>query len=351
MTTITISRIGTQGGAALALGFDRKPLRGKCTLDRNPTGASKKGKLCTEQYWCYLRPAIFSTPLTADTCIKTDTSLYLEFFMRILMVPCLLLGCILSTGCGQAQADDPMPEVAKAALEILKTHVGKDLKTLDKSQVKDFQETITKLVPKRNYDELYSIIPWRMWEFQKKDKDAIYVLFEAQRTISHPGSTHILITTVDKAGKVLSETTLSTGHRCYLHGAKLEKWDDGEYPMLKLETGLGGGPGPNIRTQYYAYVGGQFTVVRLEDSNGNVSRNKYYIRHFTCGPAIPAQTEAQWEADLLSDDRMKELRALVWLGGAHLVVRPVSDNPEQYEDSREIKLIGKLRTNKKVLAP
>jgi hypothetical protein len=303
--------------------------------------------------------------------------------MRGMILPCLLLGCtLIIAGCGQSGQTEPSkpefpsvtqtvsapesepdseqpspdltsaevtPEVSRAALDTLKAHLGKDLTKLEKDQVEELLRTITKLLPKRHYRDWFDFRPWRVWEFQEKGERPFWLLLDVDNTRPHPGSTGIRITELDDAGKALSETTFWTGHRCYMRRIKWEKVVDGEFSLLLLEIGFGAGPGPNIYKQYYAKVGSRFDLVRLEDFDGNATRNRYYVRHFACGSAIPKQSEAEWEADLRSRDRLKVLRALVWLGGTHWDLQ-AKDKPEtQVEDFAEINLVRKVRANKKVV--
>src|SRR5262249_54083627 len=116
------------------------------------------------------------------------------------------------------------------------------------------------------------------------------------------------------------------------------------------ETGLGGGPGPNVKKQIYARIGNRFDLVRLEDARRKATRNNYYVNHFACGPGIPKQTPAEWEAEVLSGDRMRILRALVWLGGAHWEGKPPAKTETQHEPVEQIELVRSVRANQKVVA-
>jgi hypothetical protein len=88
----------------------------------------------------------------------------------------------------------------------------------------------------------------------------------------------------------------------------------------------------------------------LEDFGGKATRNRYYVRHFACGPAIPTRSERGWEADLTSRDRWKVLAALVWLGGAHCDPPPNGEADPQAEDPQDVALVRKVRGRKKVRA-
>jgi len=165
----------------------------------------------------------------------------------------------------------------------------------------------------------------------------------------HPGSTGIRINVFEKARNVRSESVFWTGHRCYLRAVSLDKQgDDDRDPFIVLETGLGAGPGPDVQRQIYGRIGDRFDLIRLEDSEGEATRNRYYVNHFACGPKVPNQTEAEWEADVLSGDRLRVLRSLVWLGGAHWEGMLPDESEKQHEPAAQIHLVRSVRANKKV---
>jgi hypothetical protein len=128
----------------------------------------------------------------------------------------------------------------------------------------------------------------------------------------------------------------------------LNKQGDDQDPLIVLETGPGAGPGPNVQKQIYARVGNRFDLIRLEDSEGKATRNLYYVNHFACGPKVPKQTEAEWEADVLSGDRIKVLRSLVWLGGTHWDGKLPDESEKQHEPAEQIQLVRSVRANTKV---
>lgn len=234
--------------------------------------------------------------------------------------------------------------------ERSKRYCGKDLGKFDDIRTTELLADIKKLLPARTYERFFDFRPWYLWEFPTQKAQSFYLLFEVDNSGPHPGSTKIRITEFDTKGQVTSETAFRTGHRCYLRRVTLETTLlEGEYPIIILETGPGGGPGPDIYRQYYANVGGRYDLIRLEDYDGKGTRNGYYVRHFQSGPALPKQTEVNWKTDVLSSDRGRLLRALVWLGGRHYDLKP-GDNPgNQDEAVEDAMLVRKVRENKQVI--
>jgi WD40 repeat protein len=271
-------------------------------------------------------------------------------------------------GCGNRREGIPAPalddpsdadlgevidrESALRALNTLKSYRGKELKDLeaDGDEPRRLYAAIKSLIPNREYRGFFDYVPWHIWEFTKQGEEPSYTLFEANTSLPQPGSTRIRITLLDSMGQVLSETQFDTGHRCYMQGVKLESLVEGEYPAIVLETGSGFGPGPDVPKQYYARIGNRIDLVRIENSARTATRNTYYRRHDHTGPPIPVQTAAEWESDLRSRNRLKVLRALVWLGGVHWELRPGESADPQMEDVQQVRLVRKLRKRPAVLA-
>jgi hypothetical protein len=250
-----------------------------------------------------------------------------------------------------------------AALEAIKECRGKDLSELEPDQIRPLLTHLSKLGVKCAYpSHVDQYGPWYVWDFKKKGQPPLYLLFEAGKQMRanvgnqivrihpHPGSTPISLTLLDDSGKVVSETDLTTGWRCYLRQARLEPALEEDYPLVVLETELGSGPGPDIGRQYYAWVGQRFDLVRLEDSGGAATRNRYYIKHWRCGHEIAKLTEAEWEADLTSADRVRVLRALVWLGGLHWDLRGNTADGRSNEDPDQVLLWRDVLARQKVIA-
>lgn len=244
---------------------------------------------------------------------------------------------------------DVGPEIAQAALEVIKGLQGKDLRKLGKEQVKELTRTISNLVPKRTYWGPFDFSPWSLWDFRKKEGPPLYLLLEADQG-PHPGYTRIRLTLLDEFGSVTSETTFGTGWRFYLRDAVLMPGTKEQFPILVLETGNGAGPGPNVSKQYYAWIEKRFDLIRLEDSAGNATRNRYYLKHFQCGPAIAQQPKLMWESDLVSGDRLKLLRGLTWLGGSHWDLHADDKEDRQFEEFNNIRNVRNVRARTKVIA-
>jgi hypothetical protein len=231
----------------------------------------------------------------------------------------------------------------------MRKYAGQSLEVLEDEELEPLLTTLEHLVPGRKYDIPFDFRAWRFWEFGSINGRPAFVLLEAN-TSPHPGSTRIRLTLFDTSPDPPFVAEFTTGYRCYLSGATIEANQKLTHPLVVLETAGRGGPGPAYYKQFYAWNGKRFDLVRVEDWEGGATRNDYADKPWQCGPPIPQQSEAEWEEDLLSRDRHRVLRALVWLGGTHLSPKAVVDVRDRYERLDEVHLVNEVRRRDKVTA-
>jgi len=275
-------------------------------------------------------------------------------WLALLLLSPAIVGCAKGSHSGGTEADAGGAADPEAWARLQRV-VGDDLRQMkrDDPERQAIVALIQRLIPGREYRRVFDYVPWYVWEFPAQGRESSYVLFEADTSGPHPGSTPVRLTLFSAAGRVLSETQFTTAHRCYLRDVALSGRLSEGYPVIVLKTGSGPGPGPDIGKQYYARIGDRFDLVRLEAGDRAARRNRNYITHFTAGPAVPVLTEDEWEAELRSDDRFRVLRALVWLGGAHYNYKPdeVPDpGDEQHEDLGQVLVVRSVRQNAAVVA-
>jgi hypothetical protein len=282
-----------------------------------------------------------------------------ERIMHFRIAFLLLTSCTLASGCwkddasapagGHDEEDASRVEFNGAALEAMRTYLGKDLERLDEAEGEQVMSIIKMLVPGRSYRDVWDFKPWRFWAFGNEEGDPLYLLFEADNSGPHPGSTGIRLTLVNESSERPLEFVFHTAHRCYMQGVKLEVSEGFTSPLIIIETGYGPGPGPGYEQQYYTLIGNRIDLIRLEYANAEPARNHYYVKHFACGPELPVQTAAEWEADFLSSDRGRVLRALVWMSGTHRKLEPNMVDEGQEENAQSVRLVNDVRNREKVI--
>lgn len=238
--------------------------------------------------------------------------------------------------------------VRRQHLETLRAGVDKGLRELEVDQTAAIKAALRVLVPGRDPEGTFGYQPEQVREVTLPGGARLLVLLERLPCIPHPGSSHLRLTVFDEPGRVSAESTFTTGHRCYLHDFTVDVSESGS-PLFVLRTGEEG-LGPDVSKQVCALIDGRFSLVRVEDSDGFATRNRYYVSHFTCGPKAAGRTAAEWEADLFADDRLRVLRALVWLGGWHWDYRPDEKADRQQEDIAEVRLVREVREKQAVTA-
>ncbi len=297
--------------------------------------------------------------------------------VRLTLCLSLVLHCLLAAGCGGGREAggrcEVLPEGTKAAssegtghgpgsvprlpvpaapegigepgakaLEWLEPYLDRDLSELGPNEKEDLACGVEAILPAWVYDETWGFHPWHIWKLQLDGK-TVYWILDYFGPIVHPGSSQLRVVALGVDGKQLAESTFKAGYRCYAQAARLAKPVDPHCPLLILDTSNGWGPGPGIGAQCYTMIGDSFALVRLEDPAGSPLRNDYSLKGRECGPALPKQTASEWEGDLLSDDRQKVLRALVWLGGVHWDGRTDRQDPGLREDSDATRLVRRVR--------
>ena len=227
------------------------------------------------------------------------------------------------------------PQLESQALRVVWGYVGRDLdkareelpplltalRVLDPVRAATSRESGRHLELDRNpldeFEYPFGLHPRYLWAFGQVDWTRGFVVFERAIIQPHPGSTNIRLTAFDHAGVVFGRSEFTTSYRCYLSHAQLRRIDGVENPVVVIHT-----PpilGPDFARQFYALIGDRFDLVRLEGNAGAATRNNYSLTDSRCGPLPPRQSAEQWEADCMSGERARVLRALVWLGGHHLL--------------------------------
>jgi hypothetical protein len=252
---------------------------------------------------------------------------------------------------------------ANLALKVLSEYSGEDLDDVSDDDLRPLCKSLNSLDPIRAEEiraerkrlglrdddseccvSLFSPSPRYVWRFSR-NKSFGYLVFERGRFTVHPGTTSIRVALFDKSGAVVTRSEFTTGWRRYLDSARLAEVDG----VLCVEvdaTQLGA----DTTRQYYALIGDRLDLVRLEEE-GSTRRNAYYTNHFRCGPEPPRQTAAEWESDLSSPDKARVWRALVWLGGCHLLPLPPGKEREaQMEPEQAADLVREVRARPAVIA-
>lgn len=262
----------------------------------------------------------------------------------------VLTACLATFGCIEPASPEPEPDPTAEAVAVVSGFIGRDLKEASDDDLKPLCQALRILDPSRQDDKSsFERRPQHIWPYGRDDGPSGFLVQDADRWGSHPGSTRIRLTAFDAVGNVRAQAEFTTGWRRYLKEARSVQIGDLREPAVALECieNLG----PDTGRDYYAMVGNRFDLVRIERSDGTTGRNGYYVYHSARGPLPLVQSAAEWEADLCSDDRPRVLRTLVWLGGHHGPVRTGKEAADrQYESADEVRLVWEVRARAGIIA-
>jgi len=291
----------------------------------------------------------------------------MDHFFNVGTFVAAFLACGFPTAGGLTPCDEtitrpasgqPVAPVNENLFEKLSKFRDSDLRHLEAADADRLLNDLQTFVPKRAYKgdfrswRLYDnngFKPWYLWE-TGTEKNPVLTLVEVQNTGFHPGSTNIRLTQIDNTGKILDETTFDTGHRCYVTGG-IKRVGNDEHTLFILGTTWfsPGCAGDITARQYYAKIGKRYDLIRVETWDGEPVRNEYYIKHFRHGPVAVSHTVDEWVSELESGDRLRILRALVWLGGVHRDLQAGDQLDRWREDRQGIELVRAVRKNEKVI--
>ncbi len=140
-----------------------------------------------------------------------------------------------------------------------------------------------------------------------------FLIVEDAGVSIHPGNNFIRLTLLDESGRIRTSATCRVcGDFVQAHHHIVEGFDQ---PVFAIESVRHCQP-PFV-TQWYALSHDRFDLIRIDDPEWGLIQNDYLDGYRFFGPKPPKQSADQWEADLCSNDRLRNLRSLFWLNGNH----------------------------------
>jgi hypothetical protein len=224
----------------------------------------------------------------------------------------------------------------------LTAYEGKDLQQLDDVAVDNLLELLEKLFPE--YSQLSSITdPYYVWKVHVQKDSLRYVIVDGEELRIIPGASRAGISLFDEAGKCVGSCEFSTGWRIDIEGMTMMQASIIGVPVIVILTRRVSGR--DIARQYYALDNDNAVLVRLENSDGIITRNRYTSDNHTIGPTPEKRSVEEWQAALHSTNEVEMLAALMWLGGIHDdSATPVDYRPRPYWGKSEaVEQVHQLR--------
>ena len=236
--------------------------------------------------------------------------------------------------------------VGSSAWRVLLSYEGQDLRKLDRESGVRLEEAVKTLLGRRCGGERELIVPRLVSKLSKADGQARYALIEEKPLLSIPGTSGICAHVFDAEGSLLDTSDFNSGHRIFLTEMKVEHSPEIGRAVLVIDS-KGSVNGADIARQFYALVGEQLLLIRLEDSGGRLARNTYVAPNHTIGVRLAGRSANEWARVLKSSDAAQALAALTWLGGTHLNPRTRAHG-HSLEDIREARLVEGLRSREDI---
>ncbi len=228
----------------------------------------------------------------------------------------------------------------------LESFVGRDLSLLEKKDVERLEKLLAKVIPSRKSTSPgWGYQPCAIWRFEASNGPVHWVLIEVNRTNIHPGSDEIRLHTLNEETHSITVTEFTTGHRRYIAGFDLKTLPLSETPALEIRTDAGSNPS----RQFYALVGEDWRLIRMERGDGAIARPQYDIKHFRCGPELHPPDLLAVEQALGSPNPSEQLATLVWLTGFHKPPAPSEVSP-QYQTAADVVFVNQARAHPSVRA-
>jgi len=236
-------------------------------------------------------------------------------------------------------------EPVKLGLDM---YEGKNLRKLDQRGDDEFQQRLERLTgDKPEKREWGAMRPWSVSKFQSPW--TAWILVEAYPGYEVPDVSGMQLHAFDKDWKRICKMTFPTGYRFFLTDVRIERNPELRQDLVVARTKCSGpfvvtkeGQTPafeqgSFQSQYYAFVGSRFELVRLEDDKKRLAGNSYGSRAPWKGPSPPKRTAKEWIGLLTKGEPAQKLAVLVWLSGGHMPSdqeREENVNQASVEDSK-----------------
>ena len=173
-----------------------------------------------------------------------------------------------------------------------------------------------------------------------------YLLVEESPLVVFPGESRLRTSLFTSEGYLISSSEFGAGWRIALSHIRLVQVSGIEGEVLEVESRQMPN-GADVAKQFYALVGDEMRLIRLEDSSGALVQNIYSSPNHTIGFTPIGRSAPEWQDDLKSTDVAKVLAALTWLGGEHLSVNEAEPN-YLHEYLSEAQIVEGLRERSSV---
>lgn len=228
-----------------------------------------------------------------------------------------------------------------SAWRVLLSYEGRDLRKLGRESGLRLEKAVEALLGRRGGGERALIVPRLVSKLSDADGQTRYALIEEKPLLSIPGQSRINAHVFDPEGDLLNSSEFNSGHRISITGMQVEHSPEIGRELLVVNSKASFN-GADIARQFYALVGKQLLLIRLENSGCQPVRNTYIAPNHTIGVRLAGRSADEWVGVMKSSDTVESLAALMWVGGTHL--NPRTGAPGHFlEDMSEARLVEEIR--------
>ena len=216
---------------------------------------------------------------------------------------------------------------------------GRDLRKIEGPAKARLEMAIKSLRGKVENRFLYARLFSRISTYNGEQR---FVLIEESPLVMIPGDSRLRISLFTPDGELLNSSEFGAGWRIALSEIRFVQVKDIKGEVLEVESHAMIN-GADVARQYYALVGDQMRLIRLEDSTGVLVPNRYGTPNHTIGLTQTGRSAADWEAALMSNDVAEVLATLTWIGGLHMDVKEGDDPGYWHEELAEARIVEEVR--------
>ncbi|MBL8180312.1 MAG: hypothetical protein JNL64_01740 [Blastocatellia bacterium] len=184
-------------------------------------------------------------------------------------------------------------------------------------------------------------------KISNEKRQVFYALIGEKQLFTIPGNSELFVNLFNEHGSHVKSIKFNSGWRISLRGQRIEfqKEIERESITVSSEPEMNGS---DIVTQYYALIGTDLRLIRLEDSNGQLVRNNYEFPNHEIGPTTANRPKEDWERSLGSNDSAELLASLMWINGLHrdLSESAYFESRAKQETADQVKLVESIRKGK-----
>jgi hypothetical protein len=228
-----------------------------------------------------------------------------------------------------------------SAWTILLSFQGRDLTEIYGQQKAQLDTAIESL---RTRKENEFLVPRLFSKVSTSKGEQRYVLIEESPLRMIPGDSRLRISLFNATGQLLSSSEFAAGWRIHLTEIRFVQVKDISGDILEVESYQSIG-GADVAWQYYALVGDEMRLIRLEDSSRALTPNRYSTPNHTIGATQTCRSAADLQTALVSDDVAEVLATLTWLSGGHWNLKDGNEPAYWHEEPSQARLVEAVRAS------